>query len=123
MADGRPATIPPRPHAPAAVGAGGFWAVAYAFAVTMASTTLPSPLYAIYERHFGFSALTVTAIFAVYTFGVIAALLAFGELSDQVGRRPVLLAALAATALAMVTLPGASPRCWPAACSPGWRPG
>jgi MFS family permease len=104
MADGRPATIPPRPHTSAAVGAGGFWAVAYAFAVAMASTTLPSPLYPIYERHFGFSALTVTVIFAVYAFGVIAALLTFGELSDQVGRRPVLFAALTAAALAMVTL-------------------
>jgi MFS family permease len=104
MADGRPARSPPQPRASAALRAGGFWAVAYAFAVTMASTTLPSPLYPIYERHFGFSALTVTVIFAVYAFGVVAALLAFGELSDQVGRRPVLLGALAFAVVALVAL-------------------
>jgi MFS family permease len=104
MADGRPARSPPQPRASAALRAGGFWAVAYAFAVTMASTTLPSPLYPIYERHFGFSALTVTVIFAVYAFGVVAALLTFGELSDQVGRRPVLLGALAFAIVALVTL-------------------
>jgi MFS family permease len=65
--------------------------VAYAFVVTMLGTTLPTPLYPLYEKQFGFSGLIVTVVFATYAIGVIAALLLVGERSDQVGRRPVLL--------------------------------
>ena len=49
--------------------------MAYAYVVTMAGTTLPTPLYPIYEQRFGFSGLTVTIVFATYAIGVIAALL------------------------------------------------
>lgn len=73
--------------------------VAFAFAVTMLGTTIPAPLYGLYRAEFGFSAFLVTVIFAVYAVGVIAALLLFGALSDQIGRKPVLLAGLAASAL------------------------
>ena len=61
----------------------------------MAGTTLPTPLYPAYALRWGFSALVITVIFAVYAIGVIAALVFLGSLSDQVGRRPALLAALA----------------------------
>ena len=44
-------------------------------------------------------------IFATYAFGVLAALLLAGRLSDQVGRRPVLLAALATLALVYFAWP------------------
>lgn len=74
----------------------GWWpvcAVAFGFWITMAGTTAPTPLYPLYERAFGFSEFTVTVVFAVYALGVVAGLLVFGRLSDQVGRRPVLLAA------------------------------
>jgi len=71
------------------------WLAAYAFAVVMLGTTLPTPLYPHYEQRYGFSALTITVIFAVYAFGVIAALLFLGGLSDQLGRRPALLVGLA----------------------------
>jgi MFS family permease len=40
----------------------------------------------------------VTVIFGVYSFGAIAGLLAFGELSDEIGRKPVLLTGLALSA-------------------------
>ena len=36
----------------------------------------------------------LTLIYATYAFGVLAALLLAGRLSDEIGRRPVLLAAL-----------------------------
>jgi MFS family permease len=61
------------------------------FAVCMAGTTLPTPLYGLYQEKFGFSELTVTVVYAVYAFAVIAVLLLAGNVSDAVGRRPVLL--------------------------------
>ncbi len=76
---------------------------AYAFAVTMLGTTLPTPLYGLYRAKFGFSELTVTIIFATYAAGVIAALLLFGPLSDEIGRRRVLLSGIALSALSGVT--------------------
>lgn len=79
-----------------------FAIAAYAFAVTMLGTTLPTPLYVFYQDEFGFSTLMVTVIFATYAVGVIAALLLFGRLSDEVGRRRVLLAGLALSALSAV---------------------
>lgn len=76
--------------------------VAYAFLVTMLGTTLPTPLYPIYERDFGFSGLIVTVVFATYALGVIAALMLLGQRSDEVGRRPVLFAGLAFAAASSV---------------------
>jgi MFS family permease len=55
----------------------------------------PSPLYRTYAVLWHFSPLTLTLIYATYAFGVLAALLLAGSVSDEVGRRPVLLAALA----------------------------
>ena len=49
-------------------------AAAYAFAITMVGTTLPTPLYSLYQRKFGFSELMITVIFAVYAAGVIASI-------------------------------------------------
>jgi MFS family permease len=65
----------------------------------MVGTTLPTPLYGLYRQRFGFSELTITVIFATYASGVIAALLLFGRLSDQIGRRRVLLPALVLSGL------------------------
>ena len=79
-----------------------FAVVAYAFAVTMLGTTLPTPLYVLYQGEFGFSQLMITVIFATYACGVIAALLLFGRLSDQIGRRGALLPGLALSALSAV---------------------
>jgi MFS family permease len=73
----------------------GFVLVAYAFLVTMVGTTLPTPLYPLFEQRYSFGELMVTVIFAVYAFGVIAGLIAFGNLSDEIGRKPVLLLGLA----------------------------
>lgn len=61
------------------------------FAVCMAGTTLPTPLYPLYQEKFHFSELTVTVVYAVYAFAVIGVLLLAGNASDAVGRRPVLL--------------------------------
>jgi MFS family permease len=74
--------------------------IAYALAAAViglglfASVT-PSPLYRTYSVLWGFSPLTLTLIYATYAFGVLATLLLAGRLSDDVGRRPVLLVSLA----------------------------
>ncbi|MEU1395255.1 MFS transporter [Micromonospora zamorensis] len=68
--------------------------VAFAFWITLVGTTVPTPLYPLYEMQFGFSSLTVTVVYALYALGVVVGLLIFGRLSDQIGRRPVILAAL-----------------------------
>jgi MFS family permease len=73
--------------------------LAYALAAAViglglfASNT-PSPLYQTYRELWHFSPLTLTLVFATYAFGVLATLLLAGRLSDDVGRRPVLLVAL-----------------------------
>jgi MFS family permease len=77
----------------------GFVLVAYAFLVTMIGTTLPTPLYPLFEQRYSFGELMVTVIFAVYALGVIAGLLVFGNLSDEIGRKPVLLTGLAFSAI------------------------
>ncbi|MFF7654889.1 MFS transporter [Streptomyces sp. NPDC007983] len=90
----------------------GFWVVAVVFAVTTAFSTVPTPLYPLYEERDGFGSFTVTVVFAVYAVGVAVGLVAAGHLSDRTGRRPVLVAALlsqlAAAALFLVwpALPG-----------------
>lgn len=70
-----------------------------AFVVTMLGTTLPTPLYPDLSARFGFGELTTTVVFAVYPVGVTTALLVCGRWSDQVGRRPMLFAGLACSAL------------------------
>ncbi|WP_046501234.1 MFS transporter [Streptomyces odonnellii] len=76
----------------------GSAAAAVVFAIGMAGTTLPTPLYGLYREELGFSELMVTVVFAVYAVGVISALLVAGDYSDRAGRRPVLLAALGLSA-------------------------
>jgi MFS family permease len=73
----------------------GFWVVAAAFLTTMAFSTLPTPLYALYQQRDGFSTVTVTVVFAAYAVGVMASLYLAGHVSDGLGRRRVVLAALA----------------------------
>jgi MFS family permease len=68
----------------------------------LAASSAPTPLYAVYQREWGFSPITTTVVFGVYALAVLLSLLVLGRVSDHVGRRPVLLAALVAEAGAMV---------------------
>jgi MFS family permease len=68
----------------------------------LAGSAAPTPLYAIYQRQWGFSPITTTIVFGVYAVAVLAALLTLGRLSDSIGRKPVLLAALGVQVLSML---------------------
>ncbi|MEU1471318.1 MFS transporter [Streptomyces sp. NPDC005761] len=76
----------------------GYLSAAVVFAIGMAGTTLPTPLYGLYQQEIGFSELMVTVVFAVYALAVITVLMLVGNYSDTVGRRPVLLCAMALSA-------------------------
>jgi MFS family permease len=79
-----------------------FVAVTAVFVLFAAAASAPTPLYVVYQKEWGFTATTLTVIFAVYVLGLIASLLVVGALSDHVGRRPVLAAAVALEGLAFV---------------------
>jgi MFS family permease len=70
-----------------------FCLVAGVLVLSLFAATAPSPLYRVYQDQLRFSALTLTAIFAVYSIAVLATLLVFGSVSDYVGRRPVIVVA------------------------------
>src|SRR4051812_14729941 len=74
----------------------------------LAASSAPTPLYAVYQARWGFSPITTTVVFGVYAVAVLLALLVVGSLSDHIGRRPVLLAALAVQVAAMVVFATAS---------------
>lgn len=80
----------------------GFWVVATAFTAVMAYSTVPTPLYGLYEALDHFPPFVVTFIFAAYAVGVVAALYLAGHLSDVGGRRRMILIAVAVEVLAAV---------------------
>jgi predicted MFS family arabinose efflux permease len=68
--------------------------VAAVIGLALFASGTPSPLYGTYRELWGFSPVVLTLVYATYAFGVLAALLLAGRLSDEIGRRPVLLTAL-----------------------------
>jgi MFS family permease len=93
---------PPGQEGPAAGRRVAFWLLALVLTGTMLGTTLPTPLYVIYQARWQLSAVVITVTFAAYAAAVITTLLLAGRSSDQAGRRPVLAVALAASALSTV---------------------
>lgn len=78
-----------------------FWFVATTLTLLLFASSAPSPLYVVYQARWHFSALTLTSVFAVYVLALLVALLFAGSVSDRVGRRPTLVAALVVQLLAM----------------------
>jgi len=70
-------------------------AVAAMIGVLFAGSTVVTPLYVVYKQQFGFSQITLTLIYAAYVLGNLAALLLFGRLSDEIGRRRTAMIAMA----------------------------
>ncbi|MDO9395550.1 MAG: MFS transporter [Herbiconiux sp.] len=82
--------------------AAGFWIIAVTFLLVMAYSTVPTPLYPLYQERDGFPAFTITVIFAAYAIGVMISLYLFGHVSDWTGRRRVLLVAVLLSAVSAV---------------------
>jgi MFS family permease len=68
--------------------------VAAVISLALFASGTPSPLYGTYRELWHFSPVVLTLVYATYAFGVLASLLLAGRVSDEVGRRPVLLVAL-----------------------------
>ena len=85
-----PASLRRRPLSPSLAYA----LVASVVGLALFASVTPSPLYGIYRELWGFSPLVLTLVYGTYAFGVLASLILAGRLSDEVGRRPVLLVAL-----------------------------
>ncbi len=67
-----------------------------------ATSSAPTPLYHFYQESWGLSPAIVTAVFAAYAFAMMVSFLTIARLSDYVGRRPMILTALAFNAAALV---------------------
>jgi predicted MFS family arabinose efflux permease len=68
----------------------------------LAGSSVPSPLYPVYQSLWGLSPVMITVVFGVYALAVLTGLLFAGRLSDHVGRRPVLIAATLGQAMTML---------------------
>lgn len=79
----------------------GFAAVAAVIGVALFASATPSALYSVYAARWHFSTPVLTLVYGIYAIGVLASLLLVGGLSDQLGRRPVLLGSLTALLAAM----------------------
>jgi MFS family permease len=91
---------------------GAFWLLGAVLGFFLFAAAAPSPMYVLYQARWGFSATTLTVVFAVYALAVLAALVAFGSLSDHLGRRRVLAAALLLEIAAMVVFAAAGGLGW-----------
>jgi hypothetical protein len=78
----------------------------------MAASSAPTPLYRAYQQAWGFSPSLLTVVFAAYAIALLLTLLVTGRLSDYIGRRPVVLLALALEAVAMGLFLSASGAGW-----------
>jgi len=81
-------------------------------ALMFMSSTLLTPLYSVYRAAFHFSGVVLTLLYSVYVIGNLTALLFFGRISDQIGRRPVALGAIGLAAIATVLFLAATTTAW-----------
>lgn len=89
-----------------------FWVVVTAYLTLMISASTPSPLYVVYQAKWHFPTSTLTIIFGVYAVALLLSLLTVGGLSDFVGRRPVLVGALALLLASMIVFAEADGVAW-----------
>lgn len=91
---------------------GGLGFLAITMLCFFAASSAPTPLYHLYQQSWDFSAAMLTLIFAVYALSLLAALLTVGKLSDYLGRRPVIFAALLLEIVSMALFLAATDVTW-----------
>jgi MFS family permease len=96
------AVIAPRERERVGAPRGAFWLIAAVLVLLFSASAVPSPLYGVYARQWGFSTTTLTAVFAIYALFLLLTLLFFGSLSDYLGRRHLIIAGLLIGAVAAV---------------------
>ncbi|MGI4862150.1 MAG: MFS transporter [Janthinobacterium lividum] len=79
----------------------------FTLATFFAASSAPTPIYRLYQQAWGFSPGVLTLVFGIYALSLLFALLTTGPLSDYLGRRPVILAALALEMAGMGLFAGA----------------
>jgi predicted MFS family arabinose efflux permease len=79
-----------------------FAGTALAFVAVALAVGAPSPLFVLYQQEWGFPSWLLTVAFAIYAVTLLITLLVAGSLSDHIGRRPVLVGALALQVAAML---------------------
>jgi MFS family permease len=93
----------PRPQSRASLSGSTTTVMAVIAAMTFsASGAAPTPLYHEYQELFSLTPFMLTTVFAAYVLSLLTALLTVGSLSDHIGRRPAIIAALALNVVAMV---------------------
>lgn len=98
-----------RPDSP---GAARVIATASIITAAFMGSVIVTPLYSVYQGKFGFSDVTLTLVYAVYVVGNVTALLLFGQISDQVGRKRVTLPALGLAAASALVFLSAGATVW-----------
>lgn len=68
------------------------------YAIAMCGTTMPTALYPALQDEYGLSTAASTQLFAIYAIVVLTVLCIFGSLSDAIGRKPVMIIGLLASA-------------------------
>src|SRR5436853_2808644 len=93
----------PAPQTRASLSSKATTIIAVITAMTFAASgAAPTTLYQRYQETFGLTPFVLTVIFGAYVLSLLGALLTVGSLSDYIGRRPAILAALAFNVVAMV---------------------
>ncbi|RDI17073.1 MFS transporter [Lentzea flaviverrucosa] len=80
----------------------GFAGISAAMVAILVAAGAPTPLLPIYQHQWGFAPWVLTLAFGIYAFSLLVSILVIGSLSDYVGRRPLMIAALAIDLVAMV---------------------
>jgi MFS family permease len=80
--------------------------------LAFAGSVIVTPLYTLYQHKFGFSDITLTLVYAAYAIGNVLALLLFGQVSDQIGRKRAAVPALALGAVSAMLFLLAAGTAW-----------
>ncbi|SEQ16292.1 MFS transporter [Lentzea albida] len=80
----------------------GFAGISAAMVAILVAAGAPTPLLPIYQHQWGFAPWVLTLAFGIYAFALLVSILVFGSLSDHVGRRPLMIAALGLDLVAML---------------------